>query len=401
MASSFIDVCRFIPTAGGTTDWTYSSAVTGYQSPSAAGVVNGATYSYRAESADLSQWEIGTGAYNTGTGVLARTAVLFNSSGTTSKINFSSAPQVAVVALAEDLRSFAPPQGRLTLASATPVMTSSQSAKTTIYFTPYVGNSVPLYDGSNFVNTPFAEISVATTDTTKNPAAIGASKVNDWFVWNDSGTLRLSHGPDWTNDTTRSAGTALTMVNGVLLNNTSITNGPAASRGTYVGTTRSNASSQLDWILGGVASGGVAGFLGVWNAYNRVTVSAASTDNGAAYTYSSSTVRQARASAGNQISVVYGLAEDGTQIQYAGRVSLAASSAAAVFGIGVDSTSAFIGQGVLAGGVSTAGVGATAVYAAAPMLGLHVFAANEQSDGTNANNFNVASQNAFSVLARM
>lgn len=101
--SSLINVCRFNPTAGGTADWTYSSAVTGYQSPTAAGAVNGATYSYRAESADLSQWEIGFGAYNSGTGVFARTTVLFNSAGTTAKINFSAAPQVAIVALAEDL----------------------------------------------------------------------------------------------------------------------------------------------------------------------------------------------------------------------------------------------------------------------------------------------------------
>ncbi|MBM7483316.1 hypothetical protein ACVWWI_003368 [Bradyrhizobium sp. USDA 3686] len=103
--AAFLDACRFLPTAGGTTDWTYSSAVGGYQSPSAAGVVNGRLYKYRAESADLTQWEIGEGAYNTGTGVLARTTVLFNSSGTTSKISFSAAPSVAVVALKEDLIS--------------------------------------------------------------------------------------------------------------------------------------------------------------------------------------------------------------------------------------------------------------------------------------------------------
>ncbi|SEN66946.1 hypothetical protein [Bradyrhizobium sp. OK095] len=103
MPSSLIDVCRFNPTAGGATDWTYSSAVTGYQSPAAAGAVNGAQYSYRAESADLSQWEVGTGVYNSGAGVLTRAAVLFNSAGTTAKISFSAVPQVAVVALAEDL----------------------------------------------------------------------------------------------------------------------------------------------------------------------------------------------------------------------------------------------------------------------------------------------------------
>lgn len=106
MASSFLDVCRFNPTLGGTTDWTYSSAVTGYQSPSAAGAVNGAIYSYRAESTNLVDWEIGFGAYNSGTGVFSRTTVLFNSLGTTAKISFGAAPQVAIVALAEDLLSF-------------------------------------------------------------------------------------------------------------------------------------------------------------------------------------------------------------------------------------------------------------------------------------------------------
>lgn len=110
--SSFADVCRFNPTAGGTTAWTYSSAVQGYQSPAAAGLVNGAQYSYRAESADLTQWENGQGIWNSSTGVLTRAKVISNSSGTGTGtgqsgagtlINFTAAPQVAIVALAEDL----------------------------------------------------------------------------------------------------------------------------------------------------------------------------------------------------------------------------------------------------------------------------------------------------------
>ncbi|VIO77381.1 hypothetical protein [Bradyrhizobium ivorense] len=103
--AAFLDACRFSPTAGGTTDWTYSIAVTGYLSPATANVVNGRAYKYRAESADLAQWEIGEGTYNTSTGVLSRTTVLFNSAGTTAKINFSAIPQVAIVALKEDLIS--------------------------------------------------------------------------------------------------------------------------------------------------------------------------------------------------------------------------------------------------------------------------------------------------------
>jgi hypothetical protein len=97
----FLDVCRFVPTAGGTSDWTVSAAVGGYQTPTAAGAVNGASYRYRAESSDLTQWEVGYGTYTSG--VLSRSTVLFNSAGTTAKIGFSTVPQVAIVALGEDL----------------------------------------------------------------------------------------------------------------------------------------------------------------------------------------------------------------------------------------------------------------------------------------------------------
>lgn len=110
--ASFLTRCKFNPTAGGTTDWTVSSAVTGFLTPVGSGAVDGKTYRYVAESADLSQWEVGYGVCaSTGT-VIPRTTVLYNSSGTTSKINFASAPQVTITVLAEDT-------GPLTLAGAT------------------------------------------------------------------------------------------------------------------------------------------------------------------------------------------------------------------------------------------------------------------------------------------
>lgn len=111
--AAFLDACRFVPTSGGTTDFTYSSAITGFQSPASAGAVNGKLYKYRAESTDLTQWEIGEGAYNTGTGVLARTTVLYNSSNTGTlqggggtKISFTATPQVAIVAVKAELLNF-------------------------------------------------------------------------------------------------------------------------------------------------------------------------------------------------------------------------------------------------------------------------------------------------------
>lgn len=101
--AGFVNNVLFNPTLGGTTDWVVDTAVQGYNTPAGAGAVNGRPYKYRAESADLSQWEIGEGVYTVGSTTLARTTVLLNSAGTTAKINFSTVPQVGIIALAEDL----------------------------------------------------------------------------------------------------------------------------------------------------------------------------------------------------------------------------------------------------------------------------------------------------------
>lgn len=169
MASSLLDVCRFNPVVGGTTDWTYSSAVTGYQSPTAAGAVNGAIYSYRAESNDLSQWEVGYGAYNSSTGVVARTTVLFNSAGTTAKINFTTVPQVAVVALAEDLLSF----------NAAMSLTEAQKAQAKANL------GVP---GYNYLLNPSGEIAQVSVGSPAN----GAYDFDQWVVLTQTAAVAAS-----------------------------------------------------------------------------------------------------------------------------------------------------------------------------------------------------------------
>jgi hypothetical protein len=305
--------------------------------------------------------------------------------------------------VASNLQCLTTPQGRLTITSLTPVMTASSSTSS-IFYTPYVGNVIPLFDGTNMVPTVFAELLQQTTDTTKSPAASANSSVYDMFVWNDSGTVRLSRGPLWTNDTTRSAGTALVMVNGILLNSVSITNGPAASRGTYVGTIRTNSVAVGSHVFGAAASGGTAAFFGVWNMYNRVAVGTVVTDSGTSYTYASSTIRQSRASAGNQIQFVSGLAEDSSSYTYSQRIDTAASSSNnALFGIGLDSTSAFTGLPVLVITNSAASFIAinTAAATIPPQIGVHTVSANEQSpSGTNTFN-NSAPGGSFYGLLRI
>jgi len=106
--ASFVDVCRFLATSNGTGDFVVSAAVTGYQTPASAGATSGNTYHYRAESADLTQWEVGQGTYTSGTVTIARTTILFSSTG--SKVSFTNPPQVALVLLAEDTGALQPGQ---------------------------------------------------------------------------------------------------------------------------------------------------------------------------------------------------------------------------------------------------------------------------------------------------
>lgn len=283
-----------------------------------------------------------------------------------------------------------PPRGRLCLFSGEPVPSVTRSGKTTIYYTPYIGDQCPIYNGTDMVQTIFTEISAATTDTTKSPAAIGASKLNDWFIWNDSGTIRLSHGPDWTNVSTRSAGTALVMVKGILLNNIAITNGPGASRGTYVGTTYSNSSSQLDWILGSAAAGGGAAWLGVWNAYNRKPVATSVTDSTTSWSTSTSStpapMNNGATGSGlnNRMTAVFGLPEDGITISIGIYISVAAAASAyggasyAMDSVVAPDKNCSIGS---AGTVGAAGV--TSVHGSYnPQIGGHYWQALQNGDGT-------------------
>lgn len=202
-----VDVCRFTPTAGSTANFTFSAAVTGYQSPSLAGIVNGATYHYRAESSDLTQWEIGQGTYNTGTGVLARTTVLYNSAGTGtgsgqsgagSGTNFTVAPQVAVVFLAEDAINPSPITNSLTsnVLISTSVYTDGPSIAQGSTGTWFASGSVclndtaasvaiamKLWDGTNVIATGFA---------TTIGINITTSTALSGYITNPSGNIRIS-----------------------------------------------------------------------------------------------------------------------------------------------------------------------------------------------------------------
>lgn len=209
-----------------------------------------------------------------------------------------------------------PPQGRLTLQNQTPVMTANTMGVTALFYTPYLGDRIPIYNGTNMVMTKFPELVGSTVDVVKNPAAVGVSQVHDWFVWNDADTIRLGHGPAWTNDTTRSAGTALQRQDGLWTNAVAIANGAPQFRGTYVGTTRSDVNSLLQWVQGSRALGGGPAALSVWNAYNRTDIYTEVSDSTGSWSIAATWPTTGEApvllnnSIGNRITFVSGLKED-------------------------------------------------------------------------------------------
>jgi len=102
VASFFTNVTKFTAASSGTGSYVVSAAVTGYQTPATAAAVTAATYSYRAESADVTQWEVGTGVYTSSNVTLTRSPTI-NSAGGSSAINFTLPPQVGLVVLTPDI----------------------------------------------------------------------------------------------------------------------------------------------------------------------------------------------------------------------------------------------------------------------------------------------------------
>lgn len=233
------------------------------------------------------------------------------------------------------------PGGRLTLATNTPVMASDIAGAATVYYTPYLHGSIPIYDGFNWTTMPFPELSQTLSDTTKSPSATVASNPYDVFVWNDAGVMRATRGPSWLAGAvagsvnargTGAGSTELIRQNGVLANKNDITNGPKALTGVFVGSFATNAANTVDWVVAAAAAAGGNDLrANIWNMYNRVAISGTvlsssniSTPGGIA----------PASSTANRITFFNGLVEEIIQAVY----TASSTWAAAIALIGVNST---------------------------------------------------------------
>jgi len=214
------------------------------------------------------------------------------------------------------------PGGRLTLVTGTPVMSSNQADKTSVYYAPYVGDIIPIYDDSvGFIGRIFSELTLALDSDSGHTGYHQSGKNFDLFVYYDAGTLRLCTGPAWTNDSTRSA--AISRVNGILVNTSSITLkydatsatiSAAAFSATYVGTMRASANGQTTHAYAPTPTTGGAqeAKMYLWNAYNQMPWAAFVQDSTSSYT-NTATQQQTRNDSGNKFSWVNGLAGSAVQ----------------------------------------------------------------------------------------
>ena len=162
------DLIRVTTATVGTGTITLGAAVAGFLNFSTGGVQDQDIVSYAI--ADGSNREVGRGLYTASGGTLTRGPT--SSTNSNAAISLSGQAQLVITSLSSDILPPGVPQGRLSLSTGVPVVSSSVGGANTVYYTPYLGPYVPIYNGVKWSMEPLGgDLSNLSTDSTNNPAA--------------------------------------------------------------------------------------------------------------------------------------------------------------------------------------------------------------------------------------
>ncbi|UBF29871.1 hypothetical protein K9N68_37305 (plasmid) [Kovacikia minuta CCNUW1] len=206
-----------------------------------------------------------------------------------------------------------PPGGRLTFTTNAPVFTGDASAATTLYYTPYRGNVLFLWNGFRFVPRIFQELSLSLS-------GVVAATNYDVFVYDNAGVLTLE-AVAWTNNTTRAE--SISRLNGLWKKD--------SDNRLFLGCFRAVGTGQSRKTR-------VQCFL--QNAYNLEQTFLERLESTSTWNYNSTTIRQANASSSNQIELLVGVNELILDIDVHAGISTATTTIGRI-GIGEDSTTAY------------------------------------------------------------
>lgn len=291
-------------------------------------------------------------------------------------------------------RAFSPPQGRLTLVSGTPVMTSDQTTKSTVYYTPYIGNLIPIPNGNSFAISSFSELSLVL-----NSLAHLADTVYDVFVaLNPSGgAVVIGTGPAWSTSTAGSgargtgAGTTeCTSLNGLPVNANAIT--------LTNNTTTYSIAQECAIRIGSILINGTGGQVScttsvgqsrkwaIANDFNKRKAILQIQDSTTSWTYGTASWRSSNGSSLNTGRIVSANIDDPVEIQFS-QLGQSASTGSLEIGVGInvtDSPSGKIGQ-VNTGASASTPADMNAIYNGIGLIGANAFNSIEIAGGGGAN----------------
>ncbi len=254
-------------------------------------------------------------------------------------------------------------EGRLTLTSGIPITTADVTGATTIYFAPYKGNRVYLYDGTRWRIYSFTQLSLSLGTLTN-------ARPYDVFLYDNAGTLTLEL-LAWTNGTTRA--TALVAQDGVLL-----LTGATTRR--YLGTFYTSSTTTTE---------DSAAKRFVWNNYNRVQRKLSKLEATASWTYGTATFRSLNNSTANRVEVVVGQAEVIVDLHASVIAQHSVAGGYVNIGIAVDATNTSDADLNQAGFSGAAGHNSLpfAIINHSPTVGYHFYQATEYAGSATATFF--------------
>jgi hypothetical protein len=179
-----------------------------------------------------------------------------------------------------------PPSGRVTLSSSSPVMTADSVDAGTIYYLPYTGQNLAIYDGTNWMEQDIGSSGVSLTLSATN---MPTTEVFDLYASMQSGNVTLC-ALYWGGNTARSSTVGgksgsqdarVVQQNGLWVNNAAVAasncynNATAytfgAGQGTLLGSFYTDAPGKVSWTCNPTAAAtGSNNILGIGNVYNQV-----------------------------------------------------------------------------------------------------------------------------------
>lgn len=251
------------------------------------------------------------------------------------------------------------PGGRLTLSSGVPFTTSDVATATAIYYTPYIHNTVLLWNGAVWKTVKFTEKSLALgTVTNALPYDVFG------YLFGEELTLEKLA---WTNSTTRA--TNISLQDGRYCKTSDKTR---LYLGTFytISTTETCNTEKRRFLF---------------NMYNRKQQKMKIAESGN-WTYSTASWRPWNNSAANRFEMVIGVADELIEANFNG-VAINSAGYSMGHGIGLDSTTTNSADTNTAAGSSGAVVYGNAKYTGYVPVGYHYLQALEQGGGSGTTTF--------------